>query len=273
MSLPVFPSTAISRENAVNLLLGSVALEELGLSHVLNSEGEKIQYVLGALPEHAPPVPATLDDVLKLDRAVEKTLESVLSNQLLLGSKLDCLVSYLHACVSSVFAFPSADSQVVASFGFVNAVAVGYFWSAARGDSVSQTFSAGAFANRAKLELDVVDNVLNSGAFVDWELVLNGTAVGHFTVPEGFTGPVTAGFAFPDIPGPAYQVSLRVVNEVPFGNGSISLAYASDLAHSLTLTACNEGQAVSARVVRTPRGAAAPVPQPAFSLEKNNREP
>ena len=52
MSLPSFPvvEPPIKREDAVNQILSSIAMEELGLSHILNAEGEKLQYILGTLP-------------------------------------------------------------------------------------------------------------------------------------------------------------------------------------------------------------------------------
>ena len=47
MSLPSFPVSdpPIEREDAVNQILSSIAMEELGLSHILNAEGEKLQYM------------------------------------------------------------------------------------------------------------------------------------------------------------------------------------------------------------------------------------
>ena len=53
MSMPSFPNIdpPIQREDAVNQILSSIAMEELGLSHILNAEGEKLQYILGTIPD------------------------------------------------------------------------------------------------------------------------------------------------------------------------------------------------------------------------------
>ena len=45
----VKPDMTLSAEAATNLILSSIAFEELGLAHIINSEAEKIQYVLGTL--------------------------------------------------------------------------------------------------------------------------------------------------------------------------------------------------------------------------------
>ena len=48
MSLPTFPATTgLTRENAINQILSSIAIGELAISHILNAEGEKIQYAKG----------------------------------------------------------------------------------------------------------------------------------------------------------------------------------------------------------------------------------
>jgi hypothetical protein len=147
-----------------------------------------------------------------------------------------------------IFDFPSADSTVVASIGFMDADEIGWFWSVGRGDLVSETFSTALGSiSRAILEVEVVQNVLNSGAFVDWDLEINGVVVGSFTINEGFTGPVTVDVTFAPITGPIYDVTIRVTNEVAPGFGSHSLAYAGAFAHSIQVG----GETVGGCVTRT----------------------
>lgn len=89
MSMPTFPdSGSISREDAVNHILTSIAMEELGLSHIINAEGEKIQYVLGTLPGVTGP-DATIDEILETNKSVKGILDSVVQNQLLLKAKME----------------------------------------------------------------------------------------------------------------------------------------------------------------------------------------
>ncbi len=89
MSLPSFPNIdpPIQRENAVNQILSSIAMEELSLSHILNTEGEKLQYILGALPGLSGPA-ATVEDVLSANESVRNLLKTAVQNQLFLRSKM-----------------------------------------------------------------------------------------------------------------------------------------------------------------------------------------
>ncbi len=91
MSLPSFPNVdpPIQREDAVNQILSSIAMEELGMSHILNAEGEKLQYILGTLPGLSGPA-ATVKDVLDANGSVKALLETTAQNQLLLKSKMQC---------------------------------------------------------------------------------------------------------------------------------------------------------------------------------------
>ena len=138
---------------------------------------------------------------------------------------------------SAVFVFPSSSSTVVGSQGFIDNDEVGYFWSAARGDKVEQTFSGPASVNGILLKASVITNVLNSGAEVDWTISINGIDVGQFVVHQGFTGTLTVKAPFASISGPSYDVKIRVTNEVASGQGSHTLAYAGTLLHGFKLRA------------------------------------
>ncbi|WP_338750552.1 hypothetical protein [Bacillus sp. FJAT-52991] len=78
----------IERNDAINLLLASVALEEIALAHVVNAEAEKIQKVVGTLN---PPMTSTpsVQDLIDINKSVERTLEKVIAKELVLLFKLE----------------------------------------------------------------------------------------------------------------------------------------------------------------------------------------
>ena len=90
MSMPTFPviEPSLTRDDAVNQILSSIAMEELGLSHILNAEGEKIQHVLGTL-EGQTPSGATVQDLLAIDESVRATIDSVRQTQATLREKME----------------------------------------------------------------------------------------------------------------------------------------------------------------------------------------
>lgn len=103
MSLPTIPDIdpkiTLDRCDAIHLLISSIALEEIGLSHILNAEGEKLQSFL----EHSC---NDLDAYLNINDSINKTLRSIVSSQILLNFKLDSALlldehSKCHTCSPS----------------------------------------------------------------------------------------------------------------------------------------------------------------------------
>lgn len=94
MSQPNFPSLspAITRDDAINQIISSIAYEELGLSHIINTEGEKLQYIIGTIPGATGPA-ATVEDVLAANDSVKNTLDAISQNQLLYKSKLQTVLA------------------------------------------------------------------------------------------------------------------------------------------------------------------------------------
>jgi hypothetical protein len=97
MSLPNFPDVpkGFTFDNAIYQILTSIAMEEIGLSHIINAEGEKLQYILGTLPGQKAPNP-TIEQVLEVNQSVQEMLKSVAFNQMFLSQKMsDALKAYL----------------------------------------------------------------------------------------------------------------------------------------------------------------------------------
>ncbi|MFD0587173.1 hypothetical protein ACFQZE_04070 [Paenibacillus sp. GCM10027627] len=92
----ITPTITITFEETVNLLLASIALEELALAHIVNAEAEKIQYVLGTLPGTVPlSPPASIADLLEINQSVQRTLQDVIKKEMLLQFKLENIVGSL----------------------------------------------------------------------------------------------------------------------------------------------------------------------------------
>lgn len=88
MSMPVIEPSSTTREQAVSDIIESVALQQTGLSHILNAEGEKIQAVV-AMQD------VTVEELLAVNKSVENMVHSISKLEMLLQSKLalfeDCL--------------------------------------------------------------------------------------------------------------------------------------------------------------------------------------
>jgi len=148
------------------------------------------------------------------------------------------------AGLAAIHSFPSADSLVVGSEGFIDDDEIGFFWSVARGDRVVETFADPLpSVSQAIFDFAVPENALVPGAQVDWDVLINSITVGGFTIPEGFAGPARLDLLFPPVAAVAgqYTVAFVVVNEVPAGDGAHTLAYAGAWPNSVEL---RDGDAV-----------------------------
>jgi hypothetical protein len=86
----ITPTISVTSQDAFNLLLISIAMEKISLSHVINAEAEKIQYALGTLPGLTQK--ASLSDLLHVNKDVRATIGDVILKDLLLTRKLDTIL-------------------------------------------------------------------------------------------------------------------------------------------------------------------------------------
>lgn len=89
MTMPTVPNITpeiiLKRNEVLNLLLTSIALEEIGLSHIINAEGEKIQKIV---KEQF----LSLNDALTLNNSVERMLRNVIKTEMLLQFRLEDII-------------------------------------------------------------------------------------------------------------------------------------------------------------------------------------
>ncbi|MGR5993854.1 hypothetical protein ACT7C9_08460 [Bacillus cereus] len=86
MSLPnlpdITPDISLTRQEVINLLLSSIAMEEIGLSHIINAEGEKLQHFMKQKNRH-------FCEYIAINQSVNDTLKTIVKSQLLLQLKLE----------------------------------------------------------------------------------------------------------------------------------------------------------------------------------------
>ncbi len=107
MSFPnipdVEPSISLSREDVTNLLLASIAFEELGLSHLINAEAEKVQYMLGTLSGQERVPCLEVEDIFAVNKSVRSTISAISRKEMILLLKLGDIVENLlpqHLCAA-----------------------------------------------------------------------------------------------------------------------------------------------------------------------------
>ncbi|MBG9580252.1 hypothetical protein ABE42_13815, partial [Bacillus thuringiensis] len=76
------PYISLTRQEVINLLLSSIAMEEIGLSHILNAEGEKLQHFMKQKKRN-------FCEYIAINQSVNATLKTIVKSQLLLQLKLE----------------------------------------------------------------------------------------------------------------------------------------------------------------------------------------
>jgi len=82
MSMPIIVAGTGTKKQAVCDLIQSIALEESGISHIINAEGEKLQKVI-ALED------VSVEDLLAVNASVESMIKAITDLERVLESKLE----------------------------------------------------------------------------------------------------------------------------------------------------------------------------------------
>jgi hypothetical protein len=82
MSMPVISPSTTTPCQAITDLLESIALQEAGLAHIINAEGEKIQAALDI-------VDVSIADLIAINQSVADTLTKIIKLEMVLEFKLE----------------------------------------------------------------------------------------------------------------------------------------------------------------------------------------
>ncbi|AWD87208.1 MULTISPECIES: BclA C-terminal domain-containing protein [Bacillus] len=235
----ITPVVTLSRDDTINLLLSSIAMEELGMAHILNAEGEKIQYALGAIPGLTGP-PSSLADILNLNESVRDTLDSLMKQELLLGSKLDSISNI------PTLAGPTGPTGAIGPTGVTGAGLQGIV---AFNPLIAPTYTTGQVVlyNGSSYVANVNSPAGTPGASADYTLLAaagitgatGGTGPTGSTGVTGGTGPTgSTGTSLTATSGYASNTGGGVV-AVIVGGTTISLPNEQNLSADITANAAN----------------------------------
>jgi hypothetical protein len=89
--MPRFPnqSDLPTAEQAISSIILSVAMEEIALSHIMEAESEKINFVVEAAKQGG-----NVSDLLAVNESVADVLESIVKLQTILKEKLDAAINF-----------------------------------------------------------------------------------------------------------------------------------------------------------------------------------
>ncbi|WP_341348126.1 hypothetical protein [Paenibacillus sp. FSL H3-0469] len=88
----ITPTITLTRSDAINMMMAAIAMEELGLSHVINAEGEKMQYALGTLPGVTAPV-VNISNIQDITDSIRSMLGETVKSAWLQTSQLESLLA------------------------------------------------------------------------------------------------------------------------------------------------------------------------------------
>ncbi|MEC2239364.1 BclA C-terminal domain-containing protein [Bacillus velezensis] len=241
----ITPVVTLSRDDTINLLLSSIAMEELGMAHILNAEGEKIQYALGAIPGLTGP-PSSLADILNLNESVRDTLDSLMKQELLLGSKLDSISNIPTLAGPTGATGPTGPTGAIGPTGVTGAGLQGIV---AFNPLIAPTYTTGQVVlyNGSSYVANVNSPAGTPGASADYTLLAaagitgatGGTGPTGSTGVTGGTGPTgSTGTSLTATSGYASNTGGGVV-AVIVGGTAISLPNEQNLSADITPNAAN----------------------------------
>jgi hypothetical protein len=236
MSMPTISPHigGIDRNQALHSIIGSIALAEAALSHILNADGEKLQLAVSMTDERHQNFSnayedsdeigaqqAALDDLIKANESVNDTIFHVKNMETALQGKLGTVLDFMQSKKIESYTYIDEDDTSELSAREKDTVGIPVWVETSPGSNVFEprggfTVSVTKVADRYNARISPVDAPSEAKAEQPSDTVAavtNSNGVAEFRLPPGaykiqVVDPADAGF---DLPSPVY--SLRVTEQ------------------------------------------------------------
>lgn len=89
----ITPVISVDADQAVVMLLSSIAMEEMAIAHMVNAGAEQVQYVLGTLENGLDmPTAPTMEQLMQLQRSMSNMMQGVILKEMMLLMKMGQVV-------------------------------------------------------------------------------------------------------------------------------------------------------------------------------------
>ena len=96
MGMPVIQPGVITRDDAIGNIIESIAMQEMSLAHILNVESEKLQKIINLDG-------ATSDQILKANKSVKETINTIIRLESQLQAKLSLFECSICTAASTIY--------------------------------------------------------------------------------------------------------------------------------------------------------------------------
>jgi hypothetical protein len=130
----IFPNgtdlSRLNRNQVINLLLASIGFEEFALGYMVKSEADLLQMALGNLPVNGSgndgPMVRSLDDLLRLNRSINNTLQTITNKERLLLLKLKEVADLIVPALENLCFATATTGEAVVAAAYINDEMIGF---------------------------------------------------------------------------------------------------------------------------------------------------
>ena len=85
-------TTDYDKQDAIDMMLSAIAQTEFGLAEIIQAEADKIEIAIQRHADNAYATQSETEDLLSVNKSVERTLRKIIIKEMLLGFQLEDII-------------------------------------------------------------------------------------------------------------------------------------------------------------------------------------